>query len=237
MLLVIAYIFLNYTIFIPQGQEPQDRFYTARKQMVEEQLKLRGISNKQVLEAFINVERHKFVLPNYLDYAYIDSPLPISDGQTISQPFTVAFMTQSLKLTPEDKVLEIGTGSGYQAAILAELGVEVYSIEIIENLAKKAKQVLDEKGYKNLHLKTGDGYKGWAKHAPFDGIIVTCAPSEIPQPLLEQLAEDGRMIIPVGNKGAIQKLMLVTKKNGKIRKRNILPVRFVPMVDTIGKGY
>ena len=160
--------------------------------------------------------------------------LPIGYGQTISQPFIVAFMTEQLQLKRDDRVLEIGTGSGYQAAILAELVAEVYTIEIIEPLAKNAEATLQRLGYKNVHVKAGDGYKGWPEHAPFDAVIVTCAPDHVPQPLVDQLKEGGRMIIPVGGFGD-QELYLLEKKNGQLEKRAVLPVRFVPMTGEAAK--
>ena len=167
--------------------------------MVKTQIESRGITDKKVLEAFIKVERHKFVLPQYIPYAYNDSPLPIDEGQTISQPYIVAFMTDVLDLGKEDKVLEIGTGSGYQAAILAEICDSVFTIEIFEKLGKKAGTLFSQLGYENIFCRIGDGYQGWPEQAPFDAIIVTCAPEKVPNPLKEQLAEGGRMIIPVGS--------------------------------------
>ncbi len=213
-----------------------DPFFHLRNQMVKNQIKARGITDEKVLEAFREVERHKFVLPRYVSHAYIDSPLPIEEGQTISQPYIVALMTDELQLKKDDKVLEIGTGSGYQAAILAEICDSVYTIEIFEKLGKKAKQRFSELGYKNIRCKIGDGFLGWPEHAPFDAIIVTCAPTEIPEPLKTQLAEGGRMIIPVGD-NPVQELVLLRKKRGKIRRQDILPVRFVPMIDGEGKKY
>ena len=204
--------------------------------MVETQIEARGIEDKKVLDAFREVERHKFVLPQYLPYAYADSPLPIGQGQTISQPYIVAYMTEALDLQKTDKVLEIGTGSGYQAAILAEICDSVFTIEIFEKLAEKAQQLFNQLGYDNIVSKVGDGYKGWPEYAPFDGIIVTCAPTEIPTPLQQQLAEGGRMIIPVGD-DPVQNLVLMVKKRGKIRKQSVLPVRFVPMIDPDGQKY
>ena len=174
------------------------------------------------------VPREEFVPENARANAYTDEPLPIGYDQTISQPYIVAFMTQQLRPQQKDHVLEIGTGSGYQAAILAELVGEVYSIEIIDPLAKKAEATLQRLGYKNVHVKTGDGYKGWPEHAPFDAIIVTCAPDHVPQPLIDQLKQNGRMIIPVGGLGD-QSLYLLEKKNGKLERQAVLPVRFVPM--------
>jgi protein-L-isoaspartate(D-aspartate) O-methyltransferase len=204
--------------------------------MVKMQIEARGITDKKVLDAFLNVERHKFVLPRYIAFAYNDSPLPIEEGQTISQPYIVAFMTEALDLKRDDKVLEIGTGSGYQAAILAELCDSVFTVEIFEKLGLKAKSLFKELGYDNIHCRIGDGYQGWPEHAPFDAIIVTCAPEKIPDPLQNQLAEGGRMIIPVGN-DPVQHLVLLTKRKGKIRERNILPVRFVPMISPDGTRY
>jgi len=213
-----------------------DPFYALRNRMVKTQIEARGITDEKVLNAFRKVERHKFVLPQYIPHAYADSPLPINEGQTISQPYIVAFMTDALDLKRTDKVLEIGTGSGYQAAILAELCDSVFTIEIFEKLGKKARELFDELGYDNIYTKIGDGYKGWPKHAPFDAIIVTAAPSDIPEPLKEQLAEGGRMIIPVGG-DAVQELVLLKKRKGKLREESVLPVRFVPMIDPDGKKY
>ena len=213
-----------------------DPFFALRHHMVKNQIEARGISDKKVLEAFRNVERHRFVLPEYIPYAYSDSPLPIDEGQTISQPYIVAFMTEILRLKRTDKVLEIGTGSGYQAAILAELCDSVFTIEIFEKLARKAEKVFDDLGYENIRTKTGDGYLGWPEHAPFDAVIVTCSPAEVPDPLKEQLAEGGRMIIPVG-KDPVQHLVLLQKRKGKLREEKVLPVRFVPMIDSGGKKY
>jgi protein-L-isoaspartate(D-aspartate) O-methyltransferase len=213
-----------------------DPFFALRNRMVKTQIEARGINDKKVLDAFRKVERHKFVLPQYIPHAYADSPLPIDEGQTISQPYIVAFMTDALDLKRTDKVLEIGTGSGYQAAILAELCDSVFTIEIFEKLAGKAQQVFNELDYKNIWCKTGDGYKGWPDYAPFDAIIVTCAPTNVPEPLKEQLAEGGRMIIPVGS-DPVQHLVLLKKKKGKIREESVLPVRFVPMIDERGEKY
>ncbi len=190
----------------------------------------RGVENPQVLEAMRKVPRHLFVPDKYRAFSYRDHPLPIGQGQTISQPYVVAFMTEALDLTPKDRVLEIGTGSGYQAAVLAELAEEVYTIEIIEELGKRARQTLDGLGYKHIHVKIGDGYKGWPEKAPFDAVIVTCAPEQIPKALIEQLKDGGRMIIPVGRAGAIQRLVRAVKKKGKLKTKEVMPVRFVPMV-------
>ncbi|KJF43989.1 protein-L-isoaspartate(D-aspartate) O-methyltransferase [Draconibacterium sediminis] len=213
-----------------------DAFFNERRKMVESQLKNRGIGNDLVLDAFLQVPRHEFVLPEYMKWAYTDGPLPINEGQTISQPYIVAYMTEVLELQRTDRVLEIGTGSGYQAAILAQLCDSVYTIELFEELNKSATKVFRKLEYTNIYSKVGDGYLGWPEKAPFDAIIVTCSPSHVPEPLQAQLAEGGRMIIPVVA-GYIQKLVLLQKKNGKIRKKDVLPVRFVPMLDEQGEKY
>jgi protein-L-isoaspartate(D-aspartate) O-methyltransferase len=205
-------------------------FFAERKKMVEEQLAApgRGIQNRRVLEAMATVPRHEFVPKAVSKYAYWDEPLPIGYGQTISQPFIVAFMTEQLDPKPTDRVLEIGTGSGYQAAVLSRLVAEVYTIEIIEPLAKRAEADLKRLGYNNVRVLAGDGYQGWPDHAPFDAIIVTCAPDQIPQPLVEQLRDGGRMIVPVGPADN-QQLYLLQKHGTKVEQRATLPVRFVPM--------
>src|SRR3982074_1785509 len=199
-----------------------------RERMVKEQLMPRGIHEERALAAMANVPREEFV-PEYLRAAsYADEPLPIGYDQTISQPFVVAFMTERLDPKPTDRVLEIGTGSGYQAAVLSLLVAEVYTIEIVEPLAKRAGADLERLGYHNVKVLAGDGYKGWPEHAPFDTIIVTCAPDQVPQPLVDQLKDGGRMIIPVGPTGD-QELYLLEKENGQLRQRSVTPVRFVPM--------
>ena len=205
-------------------------FATARAHMVAQQLTApdRGITNPRVLAAMDKVPRHEFVPEGFRDRAYGDYPLPIGHGQTISQPFIVAFMTEKLEPMPGDKVLEIGTGSGYQAAVLAELVREVYTIEIIEPLARRAEADLQRLGYTNVMVRAGDGYQGWPEAAPFDAIIVTCAPEQVPQPLVDQLREGGRMIIPVGPEGD-QVLHVLRKKGNQVEQRAVLPVRFVPM--------
>ena len=211
----------------------QDQYQVRRKAMVEEQLKSRGISNQKVIQAFLEVERHLFVPERYRNRAYNDYPLPIGYDQTISQPYIVAYMTEVLDLKPSNKILEIGTGSGYQAAILGEICDSVYSIEIVKPLAERAKDLLDDLGYENVFIRIGDGYQGWKSNAPFDKIIVTCAPNNIPKPLQHQLAEGGKMIIPVG--GAYnQSLVLLEKRNGELKKKKKLSVIFVPMVDSLG---
>jgi protein-L-isoaspartate(D-aspartate) O-methyltransferase len=199
-----------------------------RSAMVEQQIEARGISDPATLAALRTVPRHEFLPMRLRSEAYADYPLPIGHGQTISQPFIVAFMTEAIRPQPGERILEIGAGSGYQAAILAQMGAEVYTIEIVEPLAEMARQTLERLGYKNAHVKHGDGFRGWPEHAPFDAIIVTCAPDKIPAPLVEQLRDGGRMIIPVGS-GMNQELVLLRKKGDKIEKQSVLPVRFVPM--------
>lgn len=207
-----------------------------RERMVKEQLEARGITDPEVLRAMRKVERHRFVPEAYRHAAYADRPLPIGEGQTISQPYIVAFMTEALNLDRSKKVLEIGTGSGYQAAVLAEICHCVYTIEIIEILGKKSMELLSRLGYKNIHVKIGDGYKGWKAFSPFDAIIVTCAPSHIPEPLKEQLAEGGKMVIPVGGR-QVQELVVLAKEKGRMERHSVLPVRFVPMLRDRGGIY
>lgn len=214
-------------------QESEGSYEARRQAMVKEQLAARDIHDRKVLDAMARVPRHEFVPAPLRRYAYTDRPLPIGLGQTISQPYIVAFMTQTARPKPEDRALEIGTGSGYQAAVLAELVREVYTIEILPELAQRAEEVLQRLGYTSVHVQTGDGYAGWPSQAPFDIILVTAAAERIPQPLLEQLAEGGRLVMPVGRSEGIQTLTLVTKKGGKLEHRRILSVRFVPMTGTI----
>jgi protein-L-isoaspartate(D-aspartate) O-methyltransferase len=205
--------------------------------MVLEQLVDRGIKDRRVIKAMQKVERHRFVPEEYRSVAYGDHPLPIGYEQTISQPYVVAFMTEVLQLKPTDRVLEIGTGSGYQAAILAEICDSVFTIEIVPELAHRAKNLLEQLGYKNIQVKHGDGYQGWPEKAPFDAIIVTCSPTKIPQPLKSQLKEGGRMIIPVGYPETGQELYLIRKENERLIEKAVLPVRFVPMVNSEKKNY
>ena len=207
----------------------EERYAEARRQMVEYQIRARDITDEEVLRVMEKVPRHKFVLPQYLDQAYADHPLPIGYGQTISQPYIVALMTQLLNLKRGEKVLEIGTGSGYQAAILAELTDEVYTVEIIKELEQQAEGKLKDLGYTNAKVKHADGYYGWEEYAPYDAIIVTCAPDHIPQPLINQLKDGGRLVIPVGPPGAYQTLWQLTRQGDKIISQNILGVSFVPM--------
>lgn len=198
-----------------------------RERMVEEQIRARGITSGAVLRAMRKVPRHRFVPESLADMAYNDHPLPIGLNQTISQPFIVAYMTEAADISPREKVLEIGTGSGYQAAVLGEIAREVYTIEIIPELGERARRVLNELGYKNIYTKIGNGYEGWAEHAPYDAIIVTAAPDEVPQALVDQLAVNGRMVIPVGTTN--QEMMIITKTKQGVVSRKTIPVRFVPM--------
>lgn len=218
------------------GAEKNPDFRQQRMEMIQKQIKARGIDDPEILGAFKTVKRHLFVPDRVKKYAYEDRPLPIGKDQTISQPYIVAVMTKALEPEKSDRVLEIGTGSGYQAAILAEICKEVYTIEIIESLAESAEKTLSRLGYENVYVKTGDGYKGWPEHAPFDSIIVTCAPAEVPGPLKKQLAEGGHMVIPVGERFD-QSLVMLEKKGNGLVKKEILPVRFVPMVNEKGSRY
>jgi len=207
-----------------EGNLNADKLY-----MIERHLEGRDIANEAVLRAMREVPRERFIPPALQAQAYADFPLPIGHGQTISQPYVVAFMTQMLEVRPEDKVLEIGTGCGYQAAVLARLAKQVYTIEIVKPLADKARKLLAELGYTNIFIKAGDGFEGWPEHAPFDKIIVTCAVRELPPALVAQLHEGGRMIAPIGGADSAQQLVIATKEKGKLRQRQVLPVRFVPM--------
>ena len=211
----------------PQLEPEKDIFFEQRMWMVDRQLAGRDIVDPQVLRVMRRVPRHLFVPERVREYAYADHPLPIGEEQTISQPYIVAFMTQALELKKGNRVLEIGTGSGYQAAVLAELVEEVYTIEIIPALAERAEKLLDELGYDGIQVRAGDGYLGWPEAAPFDAIIVTAAPDHIPTPLIEQLGEGGRLVLPVGDE--YQELMRVIKEEGEMRRESLLPVRFVPM--------
>lgn len=203
-------------------------FATSAGTMIEKQLRPRGIDDPRVLSAMAKVKREHFVAKELAVHAYEDRPLAIGFGQTISQPFIVAFMTQELKPKPTDKVLEIGTGSGYQAAVLGELVAQVYTIEIVRPLAQRAAVVLNALGYRNVLVKAGDGYKGWPEHAPFDAIIVTAAPDHVPQPLIAQLKEGGRLVIPVGKTYA-QELKVLQKQGGVVKTIAVVPVKFVPL--------
>jgi len=217
----------------PLDESDEETFRMMREQMVKQQIVARGIG-PEVAKAMRAVPRHEFVPENQRPHAYEDRPLPIGHKQTISQPYIVALMTEQLKLKRGDKVLEIGTGSGYQAAVLAAMGVEVYSIEIVEPLAKTAREALDRNDFKKVQTRIGDGYRGWPEAAPFDRIMVTASPERVPEPLVAQLREGGRMIIPVGD-GLRQELVLLEKKDGEMQKESILPVRFVPMTGEVTK--
>ncbi len=212
-----------------------DKYSQMRLRMIEKDIKGRGISDKRVIKAMSKIPRHLFVPPRYRNRAYGDHPLPIGEGQTISQPYIVALMTEALKLKPTDRVLEIGTGSGYQAAVLAEIVKEVYTIEIRENLAKRAESLLRKLGYNNIKVKHADGYFGWEEYAPFDAIIITAAANHVPPPLIEQLKEGGRLIIPLGSTLYFQTLTVITKKDGQLRAEQICPVSFVPMIGEVRK--
>lgn len=209
--------------------EGADPYALKRQQMVQNDIRGRDVKEPQVLSAMDNVPRHLFVPHGYRDRAYEDHPLPIGEGQTISQPYVVALMTEALKLKGDDRVLEIGTGSGYQAAVLAEIVREVYTIEIRKNLAEKAESVLKELGYRNVKVKYGDGYFGWEEAAPFDAIVITAAANHIPPPLIKQLKEGGRLIVPLGSTVYFQTLILATKRKGQLDVEQLGAVAFVPM--------
>lgn len=216
------------TVLISSVGMQNNRYTTERNKMVDEQIVTRGIKNPQVLEAMRQVHRHAFVPAELQHMAYTDQPLPIGHNQTISQPYIVAFMTEALHLEPTYKVLEIGTGSGYQAAVLAEIVSDVYTIEIVSSLAAQAEKTLSKLNYKNIEVISGDGYQGHALKAPYDAIIVTAAPNHIPIELIKQLKVGGRMIIPVGPVHSIQQLVLVTKNSDGVSEKKLMPVRFVP---------
>ncbi len=217
---------LAFLIFISLPLQ-EDHYKESREKMVKQQIENRGIKDKSVLKAMRSVKRHLFVPENIISEAYSDRPLPIGYGQTISQPYIVAYMTEVIKPNEQFKVLEIGTGSGYQASVLAEIVKEIYTIEIIPQLGNSAKERLDRLGYKNVAVKVADGYDGWKEHAPYDAIIVTAAAEYIPPPLLEQLKEGGKMVIPIGSPFMTQMLMLVEKKKGKAITKSLMPVAFV----------
>lgn len=230
-ILIVILIFCL-TIFAQEQEEEREEIFAQRRQsMVINQLQSRDIIDPEVLQAMLTVSRHQFVDQRIVDSAYNDFPLSIGEGQTISQPYIVALMTQLLELKGNEKVLEIGTGSGYQAAVLAEIVEEVYTIEIYESLSKKSEKLLTDLGYQNIKFKVGDGYHGWEEHAPYDAIIVTCAPDHVPPSLLQQIKDDGgRIVIPVGGIWMVQTLMKIEKTGGQIKSKGIIGVRFVPMI-------
>ena len=214
----------------PAPQQRGDTLVDRRARMVDSQMRARGIKNVAVLDAMGRVAREHFVPPDLQSRAYEDGPLPIGDGQTISQPYIVAYMTEALDPQKTDRVLEIGTGSGYQAAVLAELVAEVYTIEIVPALSERARSVLTGLGYTNIRTRQGDGYAGWPESAPFDKIIVTAAPPEVPQALVDQLAVGGLMVVPVGRQNEIQMMTIIRKTGDGVVRRETIPVRFVPMI-------
>ncbi|MFQ5350673.1 MAG: protein-L-isoaspartate(D-aspartate) O-methyltransferase [Thermoanaerobaculia bacterium] len=216
----------------PQAQPP-DPFVDLRRDMVDQQIRRRQVRAPNVLRAMEEVPRHRFVPEHQQSSAYVDAPLPIGDGQTISQPYVVALMTELLELEEGSKVLEIGTGSGYQAAVLSRIASEVYSIEIRQGLGEAARSLLEDLGYDNVQVRIGDGYQGWPEAAPFDGIIVTAAPERIPQPLVDQLRLGGKMVIPVGR--FLQELLVITRTEDGIQTREVAGVRFVPMIGEVEK--
>jgi protein-L-isoaspartate(D-aspartate) O-methyltransferase len=235
--LVLAFVGVGLLVFLASSRgwtqnaaskEKEDPTAPQRRRMVQRHLVERGIKNPRVLEAFRTVPRHRFLPPETRRQAYDDESIPIGEGQTITPPYDVAFMTEVLDPEPTDKVYEVGTGSGYQASILSRLVKEVYSVEIHEPLSRRATQVIKELGYSNVHTRAGDGYAGWPEAAPFDAIIVTCAPQNIPPPLIEQLKEGGRMVIPLGDRFN-QVVHLIQKKNGKLTDHQLRPTLFVPM--------
>jgi len=230
-ILIVILIFCL-TISAQEYNESQELVFTQRRQgMVINQLQSRDITDSKVLQAILTVPRHQFVDERIRESAYNDYPLSIGEGQTISQPYIVALMTQLLELKGDEKVLEIGTGSGYQAAVLAEIVEEVYTVEIYESLSKKSEKLLMDLGFQNIKFKVGDGYHGWEEHAPYDAIIVTCAPDHVPPSLLQQIKDDGgRIVIPVGGIWMVQTLMKIEKTEGQIKSKGIIGVRFVPMI-------
>jgi len=218
----------------PSGGMSEEVYRVRRERMVSTQIEARGITDPRVLAAMRKVSRHLFIPEAERELAYDDGPVPIGEGQTISQPYIVALMTELIRPQPGDRVLEVGTGSGYQAAVLAELAAEVYTIEILEPLALRAASLLRDLGYANVHTRIGDGYRGWPEKAPFDAIIVTAAPGRVPEPLKQQLAPGGRLVIPVGT--AYQELVLITRTASGFREEAVTPVRFVPMTGEAEKN-
>ncbi len=241
-ILVSAAILASFFACQPTGKNPQravsreEPFYSLRKSMIENQIVRRNVLDPEVIRAMEKIPRDLFVPEPQRAEAYEDRPLPIGYGQTISQPYIVALMTEALRIKKGEKVLEIGAGSGYQAAVLAEIGAETYTVEIVPELAKFARENLKKTGYGSVQVKAGDGYQGWKEFAPFDAVIVTCAPEKVPQPLIEQLKEGGRMIVPVGPENQVQELVLLKKVKGELLRQSIAPVRFVPMTGEVQKS-
>lgn len=238
----VVFIACLFPYFIEDGARKEvampgeeDGFRAERLTMVSSQLEARGISDRAVLAAMREVPRHEFIPPRLAGAAYFDGPLPIGHGQTISQPYIVAYMTEALELKPGEKVLEIGTGSGYQAAVLAAMGVEVFSVEIICGLERSAREKLDRLGFGSVKTRCSDGYEGWKEEAPFDAIILTAAPDRVPEPLLAQLREGGRLIAPVGGR-LYQELVLIRRKGREFSSESLLPVAFVPMTGEAQKN-
>ncbi|MDP2944881.1 MAG: protein-L-isoaspartate(D-aspartate) O-methyltransferase [Atribacterota bacterium] len=230
-ILLIFIIFLLIVIYEHDKIDEIDDYIEKRQSMVLNQLRSRDIVDSEVLQAMLTVPRHQFVDEHIRESSYNDYPLAIGEGQTISQPYIVALMTQLLELKGDEKVLEIGTGSGYQAAVLAEIVEEVYTVEIYESLSKKSEKLIKDLGYRNIHFKVGDGYYGWEEYAPYDAIIVTCAPDHVPPHLLQQIRDDGgRIVIPVGGIWMAQTLMKIEKIRGEVKSTGIIGVRFVPMI-------
>ena len=230
-ILLIFIFFLLIVIYEHDKIDEIDDYIEKRQSMVLNQLRSRDIVDSEVLQAMLTVPRHQFVDERIQESAYNDYPLAIGEGQTISQPYIVALMTQLLELKGGERVLEIGTGSGYQAAVLAEIVEEVYTVEIYESLSKKSEKLIKDLGYRNIHFKIGDGYYGWEEYAPYDAIIVTCAPDYVPPHLLQQIRDDGgRIVIPVGGIWMVQTLMKIEKTRGEVKSTGIIGVRFVPMI-------
>jgi protein-L-isoaspartate(D-aspartate) O-methyltransferase len=229
---IIVFLVLYLTIFAQEQDEDKEAIFAQRRQnMVIYQLESRDITDSKVLQAMLTIPRHEFVDEGIRESAYNDYPLPIGEGQTISQPYIVALMTQLLELKGGEKVLEIGTGSGYQTAVLAEIVKEVYTVELYESLSKKSEILLKKLGYKNIYFKIGDGYYGWEEYAPYDAIIVTCAPDHVPPPLLKQIKDDGgRIVIPLGGVWMVQTLMKIEKIKGEVSSKGTMGVSFVPMI-------
>jgi protein-L-isoaspartate(D-aspartate) O-methyltransferase len=223
---IVACVVLMGCMTVAQNDESDLR--ARRHEMVEQQIRQRGVSDARVLAVMRSVPRERFVPAEVRHLAYDDGPLPIGSGQTISQPYIVAYMTEALKVEPSHKVLEVGTGSGYQAAVLSELVREVYTIEIVPELARRAETVLQSLNKTNVHVRAGDGYAGWPEQAPFDRIIVTAAPEEVPRPLIDQLAPGGLLVAPVGAQGAAQWMTIVEKTSRGVVERRTIPVQFVP---------